>query len=300
MKFKFLNKKKLVVILLSSIAITNFTACNKKDDNIDVVINIENYDEITTNNSENTVINNTSTVLEDNNTVNNIENKNQNDNKNNNLQNEVQNNITTDEVEDQKFNITKEDVKNEILEILEDDKEFLYDIKNFITQGYSENDEIIINELQNIQNEINEIKEDDKEFLCDIKSNFITCVDFVFCGTEINGVKFNDLTQKGKQKVLELISTIDNSIENKYPNYKNEISEGTNDILNKLINLIKEGAVNIDNFTKTKLTEEEYKNLINAKNNFLSFSKGAFENIKDSSIELYEEGKQKVIEFYNN
>jgi len=296
MNFKFLNKKKLIIVLLSSIAITNFTACNKKDDKIDVIINIENYDDYTTNNLENNVINNSTNTSQDNidNTIDNSD-----EIENDNLE-EVQNDNTTNEVKDNELNITKEDVKNEIIEILEDDKEFLIDIKNFITQSYSENDEIIINEFQNIQNEINEIKEDDKEFLNSIKSNFIICIDFVFCGAEINGIKFNDLTTKGKQKTLEIISDIDLSIEAKYPNYKNEILEGTNNIFDKLSNLIKEGAVNIDSFTKSKLTEEEYNNLINIKNNFLNFSTGAFENIKDASIELYEEGKQKTKELYNN
>ena len=304
MKFKFLNKKKLVVILLSSIAITNFTACNKEDYKVDVTINIEDYNDFTTNNSENQVINNVTNITQEDNSY---ENKTQDNHEINNTENKTQDNHEinnnenkTTEVKNGKLNITKEDIQNEIMEIIEDDKKFLNDIKNFITQSYSDNDEVIIKEFEKIKNEINEIQEDDKDFLNDMKLNFITCIDFVFYGTEINGVKFEDLTQKGKQKTLELISSIDSSIENKFPNYKSEISNGTNNILNKISDLIKQGAVNIDNFTKTKLTEEEYNNLNKAKNDVIEFGKGAFENIKDASGELYNEGKQKVKELYND
>ena len=83
-----------------------------------------------------------------------------------------------------------------------------------------------------------------------------------------------------------------------FSNYKSEISNGTNNILNKISDLIKQGAVNIDNFTKTKLTEEEYNNLNKEKNDVIEFGKGAFENVKDASGELYNEGKQKVKELY--
>ena len=265
MKFKFLNKKKLVVILLSSIAITNFTACNKEGDKIEIVIKIEE--------PKNTEEPKQNEIIEDNKNEQNLENN---------------------------PKITIDDIKNEINEIKEDDKDFIDDIFKMITQSYSDNDEVIINELENINKQINEIKEDDKEFLNDIKLNFLTCIDFVFYGAEINGVKFEDLTLKGKQKALELISNIDNSIETKYPNYKNEISKETNDILNKISTLIKEGSVNIDNFTKTKLTEEEYNNLNNAKNDIIEYSKSTLDKVKDYSIELYEDGKQKIIEFYNN
>lgn len=163
---------------------------------------------------------------------------------------------------------------------------------------YSNNDLLVINEFENIEKELNEILENDKDFLNKAKGVFITIVDFIFYNSEINGVKFDELTENGKQKVLEISNNIDLKIENKFPNYKNDISEKASEALNKASKLIEEGSNNIEDFTKEKLGEENYNTLIEVKDELVEYTKNAFDIIGDFSSELYDNGKQKIKDWY--
>jgi len=167
------------------------------------------------------------------------------------------------------------------------------------TEEYTETDKKTIETLEKLERELNEILESDKQFLDDVKGSFITIVDFIFFDSEINGVKFDDLTDAGKQKVLEISSNIDTKIESKYPNYKETISEKTKDAFNKAGILIKEGANNINEFAKEKLGEENYNNIIESKDELIKYTKNALKTIGEFSSDLYESGKQKVKEWYN-
>lgn len=66
--------------------------------------------------------------------------------------------------------------------------------------------------------QVEEAKEKGKEY-------FIKGVDFVFYGTEIGGVTFDELTEEGKQQTIENIEIIDGWIETIVPNYKENLEE---------------------------------------------------------------------------
>lgn len=112
---------------------------------------------------------------------------------------------------------------------------------------YSNNDTLVISELENLNNNVDELlnSKDITNIKDKAKAIFITTVDFIFFDGEIKGVKFDDLTNKAKEKVLNIVSIIDLKIENKFPNYKETISETTKNAYNKASSLIKEGASNI-------------------------------------------------------
>lgn len=57
-----------------------------------------------------------------------------------------------------------------------------------------------------------------------LKKGFVTVVDFLFYGGTIKNKTFSELSNEAKIKVLKLALSIDHKIEEKFPNYKEEIS----------------------------------------------------------------------------
>lgn len=69
-----------------------------------------------------------------------------------------------------------------------------------------------------------------------IKDKFVVLVDFIFYDGKIKDKTFKELSTSTKLKVLELFLKLDNKIENKYPNYKNNISPKGNKVYNNVKN----------------------------------------------------------------
>ncbi len=62
------------------------------------------------------------------------------------------------------------------------------------------------------------------EFKDKLKEYFVEIVDFIFYGTEINGHRFDELTNTGKLKIISAALKIDSYIEEKSPGYKDTIA----------------------------------------------------------------------------
>lgn len=133
-----------------------------------------------------------------------------------------------------------------------------------------------------------------------LKGTFITIVDFIFYDGEINGIKFDDLTEGAKQNILETISLIDSKIMIKYPNYKEEISDVTSQAYNKASELIKKGANNIKDFSKEKLGEENYNAIIEAKDELVYYTKNAVDIVGNAISNIWNSGKSKLKSWYEN
>lgn len=63
-----------------------------------------------------------------------------------------------------------------------------------------------------------------------IKNGFTTMGNFLFNGGEIKGYTFKELTTTAKLKVIKLALTIDNKIDNYFPNYKENIKGTFNNL----------------------------------------------------------------------
>lgn len=172
----------------------------------------------------------------------------------------------------------KEEVKKEIKE-KEDNKEEIKinskpndnenkDISNnkdtIKNDNYNEKDNIVIDELNNTLNNI-EKSTRDENFKDKASSTFISIVGFLFYDGTIKGVTFDELTEKGKEKVLEISSKIDVKLEEKCPGYKEKISNSTSKAYQKASKIIKKGAKNINAFAKNALGDDNYQAIIDAK-----------------------------------
>ena len=67
-----------------------------------------------------------------------------------------------------------------------------------------------------------------------LKNTFITLTDFIFYDGEIKGKKFSDLTSSAKEKVIDIYTKIDDKLETKFPNYKENIKGTSKNAYNNI------------------------------------------------------------------
>ena len=161
----------------------------------------------------------------------------------------------------------------------------------------SPEDQKVIEELENLEHNVDTLltnSKDDKTF----KGVFISLVDFLFYDGKIKGITFAELTDQGKQKVLSIVARIDAKIEAKFPGYKEKISNKNSAAFNKISELIKKGAANVNEFAKDKLDETDYQALIDEKDELVLYTKNAFSLVKNFSTSLWHKTTTKLKEWY--
>ncbi len=205
-------------------------------------------------------------------------------------------------------NKKNEEVKEEIKEKEDNNKEEIKidrklndnENKNTIkNDNYNEKDNIVIDELNNTLNNI-EKSTRDENFKDKASSTFISIVDFLFYDGTIKGISFDELTEKGKEKVLEISSKIDVKLEEKCPGYKEKISNSTSKAYQKASKIIKKGAKNINDFAKSALGDENYQAIIDAKDELAKYSKEALNFVTGAGSKVFNETKDKLNEWYQN
>lgn len=205
-------------------------------------------------------------------------------------------------------NNKNEEVKEEIKEKEDNNKEEikidrkLNDNENKDTiknDNYNEKDNIVIDELNNTLNNI-EKSTRDENFKDKASSTFISIVDFLFYDGTIKGISFDELTEKGKEKVLEISSKIDVKLEEKCPGYKEKISNSTSKAYQKASKIIKKGAKNINAFAKNALGDDNYQAIIDAKDELVKYSKESLNYVTGAGSKVFNNTKEKLNEWYQN
>lgn len=217
--------------------------------------------------------------------------------KENNISNE--NNMPKNDLENDNINEIKEETKGKerYEEVPKKNNET---IKNEVTKpSLSNKDNTIIKEMDNTLNSIN-TESSSSNFSDKAKATFISIVDFLFYDGTIKGVTFNELTDAGKQKVLELANKIDVKLEEKAPGYKDKISSSTSSAYNKASEVIKNGASSLNNFAKEKLGDENYNSIIDAKNELVKYSKNALNLVGSAGSKIFSSTKDKLNDWYQN
>lgn len=257
MKFKIINNKKIIAIILSGFIFVNMVGCSKTESTLQ-----ENYQHY-----------NQETVTEN---------------------NELQ-------IEQDEPNINPV-IESKPNETYTNEPSISTNNTDKPTEEYSSADEKAIETFNSIEEDIDNIlnSETVNNAKDKAKGVFVTIVDFLFYDSEINGVTFDELTDSGKQKVLEIASSIDNKIENKFPNYKETISETAKEAFNKAGELIKKGANNLKEFSKEKLGEENYNAIVDVKDEIVEYTKEAIDIIGDIGSDLLDSGKEYIKNWYEN
>lgn len=210
-----------------------------------------------------------------------------------------ENNMPKNDLENENVNEIKEETKGK--EIYEEvPKKNNETIKNEITKpNLSNKDNTIINEMDNTLNSI-DAESSSSNFSDKAKATFITIVDFLFYDGTIKGITFNELTDDGKQKVLEIANKIDVKLEEVSPGYKDKISSTTSNAYNKASEIIKSGASSLSNFAKEKLGDENYNSIIDAKDELVKYSKNALNLVGSAGSKLFSSTKDKLNDWYQN
>ena len=222
-------------------------------------------------------------------------------------------NVVSDNNEEIKDNINNTTIKEEYVnnEVI-DKKEEVID-KNSTNKNnantnntnnsnaitYSDKDTEVINSLNETLSKVKS-NVSDSGFLDSAKGVFISVVDFLFYDGSISGVTFDELTDNGKRKVLEIASNIDSTIENKFPGYKETISDKASNAFNKASEIIKSGAKDLNDFAREKLGEDNYQSIIDAKDELVYYTKNAINFIGDVSSSLWNSAKDKLDNWYQN
>ena len=210
-----------------------------------------------------------------------------------------ENNMPKNDLENENVNEIKEETKGK--EIYEEvPKKNNEAIKNEITKpSLSNKDNTIINEMDNTLSSI-DAESSSSNFSDKAKATFITIVDFLFYDGTIKGITFNELTDDGKQKVLEIANKIDVKLEEVSPGYKDKISSTTSNAYNKASEIIKNGAGSLNNFAKEKLGDENYNSIIDAKDELVKYSKNALNLVGSAGSKLFSSTKDKLNDWYQN
>ena len=218
-------------------------------------------------------------------------------------------NIVSDEMEEFKdtvkdnTTINKDKVNDNVIdkkeEIINNTNTNNTNTNNSNTITYSDKDTEVINSLNETLTKVKS-NVSDNDFLDSAKGVFISIVDFLFYDGSINGVTFDELTDSGKQKVLEIASSIDSTIENKFPGYKETISDKASNAFNKASEIIKKGANDLNDFAREKLGEDNYQSIIDAKDELIVYTKNAINFIGDVSSSLWNSTKDKLNNWYQN
>ena len=159
------------------------------------------------------------------------------------------------------------------------------------TPTYTEND--VIEYFQTASNNLDQQNDqNNSSFVDKAKNAFTTVVDFIFYGKEINGYTFNELTTSAKMKIIEIALKIDSKINEYFPNYKESIKAGYENIKGKLAYAYLEITSSLCEAVGTDTCEQAKEDFNNMKRSF-SFT---FDLIK----ELAKSGASKVKEFYEN
>ena len=211
-----------------------------------------------------------------------------------------ENNMSQSELEKENVNEIKEEPKEEEKNLEETLKQSNETLKNEVTKpSLSNKDNTVINEMNNSLNSINK-ESSSSNFSDKAKATFISIVDFLFYDGTIKGVTFNELTDEGKHKVLELANKIDVKLEEKVPGYKEKISSTTSNAYNKASEIIKNGASSLNSFAKEKLGDENYNSIIDAKDELAKYSKNALNFVGSAGSKIFSSTKDKLNDWYQN
>lgn len=124
-----------------------------------------------------------------------------------------------------------------------------------------------------------------------LKKGFTNVIDFLFYGKEIKGKTLSGLSDDAKLKIMKIALSLDQKIDNLFPDYKSKISDKYKEIKSKVVELY----VN----TTTKICNNNEQLCIDAKNGFNSMKESfglTFDYIKKYGIK----GLDKLKEWYED
>lgn len=163
------------------------------------------------------------------------------------------------------------------------------------------NEEEVVSYIGEIEREVNTLSnepETSKSVKKSLEDTFITLTDFIFYGGTIKGTTFASLTDAAKEKVLTLYEKIDNTIESKFPNYKENIKSTAEKSYTTVVSKASDLKDSIISKYKEKVGEDAYNNVVDNfnedKNRFQDAYTPYVEKGKEIGSQAIDKGKEVV------
>lgn len=163
------------------------------------------------------------------------------------------------------------------------------------------NEEEVVSYIGEIEREVNTLSNEpdtSKDVKKSLEDTFITLTDFIFYGGTIKGTTFASLTDAAKEKVLTLYEKIDNTIESKFPNYKENIKSTAEKSYTTVVSKASDLKDSIISKYKEKVGEDAYNNVVDNfnedKNRFQDAYTPYVEKGKEIGGQAIDKGKEVV------
>lgn len=163
------------------------------------------------------------------------------------------------------------------------------------------NEEEVVSYIGEIEREVNKLSNEpdtSKDVKKSLEDTFITLTDFIFYGGTIKGTTFASLTDAAKEKVLTLYEKIDNTIESKFPNYKENIKSTAEKSYTTVVSKASDLKDSIISKYKEKVGEDAYNNVVDNfnedKNRFQDAYTPYVEKGKEIGSQAIDKGKEVV------
>lgn len=163
------------------------------------------------------------------------------------------------------------------------------------------NEEEVVSYIGEIEREVNTLSNEpdtSKDVKKSLEDTFITLTDFIFYGGTIKGATFASLTDAAKEKVLTLYEKIDNTIESKFPDYKENIKSTAEKSYTTVVSKASDLKDSIISKYKEKVGEDAYNNVVDNfnedKNRFQDAYTPYVEKGKEIGSQAIDKGKEVV------
>jgi hypothetical protein len=130
------------------------------------------------------------------------------------------------------------------------------------------------------------------------KALFVKLVDFIFYDTEINGIKFNDLTTATQEKLVAIANSVDSKIESKLPGYKETVVDYTGKTYTYLSDKLKQGITYVDTKIGENINPDTYAEVKEETSGVVDTIKESVGTAIDISKETLAVGKEKLQKWY--
>lgn len=171
----------------------------------------------------------------------------------------------------------------------------------FTDTSKASNENEVVTYVEEVEKEVETLAAsdgDDKSVKEKLEDTFITLTDFIFYDGTIKGVTFQELTDAAKEKVLNLYEKIDSTIENKFPNYKENIKSTAKKSYTTVVTKAKELKDSIISKYKDYVGEDQYNNTVDTfeedKNRFQDAYSPYVEKGKEVGTKAIEKGKEVI------
>jgi|GEM_PF-1902357 len=130
------------------------------------------------------------------------------------------------------------------------------------------------------------------------KALFVKLVDFIFYDTEINGIRFNDLTSATQEKLIAIVNSVDSKIETKIPGYKETVVDYTGKTYTYLSEKLRQGITYVDTKISENVNPDTYAEVKGETSEVVDTIKESVGTAIDITKETLAVGKEKLQKWY--